>query len=96
MLDSGAVGVPGEPLHGRMHAGEEAGKAGDPEVAQLLLGTQGRPHLWGKLVVVVGGVPHKPEVVRSTVNAILCFLSSVPHKAEQIPNRSARVAPPLS
>ena len=96
MIDSGAVGVPGEPLHGRMHAGEKAGKAGDPEVAQLLFGTQGRPHLWGELVEVVSSVPHKPVVVRSIVNAILCFLSSVPHKPEQIPNRSARVAPPLS
>ena len=74
MIDSGAVGVLAEPLHGSMHAGEEAGKAGDPEVAQLLLGTQGRPHLWGELMVVVSSVPHKPVVVRSIVNAILCFL----------------------
>ena len=59
MLDSGAVGVPAEPLHGRMHAGEEARKARDPEIAQLLLGTEGCPHLRGKLVVVVVGVPHK-------------------------------------
>ena len=74
MIDTSAVGVLAEPLHGRMHAGEEAGKAGDPEVAQLLFVTQGRPHLWGELVEVVSSVPHKPEVVRSIVNAIFCFL----------------------
>ena len=74
MIDSGTVGVTVDPLHGRMHAGEEAGKAGDPEVAQLLLGTQGRPHLWGEFVVVVSSVPHKSVVVRSIVNAISCFL----------------------
>ena len=63
MINSSTVGVLAEPLHGRMHAGEEARKARDPEIAQLLLGTQGCPHLWGKLMVVVVGVPHKSEGV---------------------------------
>lgn len=59
MINSSTVGVLAEPLHGRMHAGEEARKARDPEITQLLLWTQGCPHLRGELVIVVVGVPHK-------------------------------------
>ena len=63
LFDSCTVGVSGELVHGSMDMRKKEGKAGDPEVAQLLPWPEGRPHLRGELVVVVGHVPYKPQQV---------------------------------
>ena len=58
--DPDAVGVPPELVHGLMQVRQEEGEGGHPEVAKVLKGAEGSPHLWSKRVVVVGQVPCKP------------------------------------
>ena len=62
-FDSGTVGVSGKLVHGCVEVREKEGEGGDPEVAELLHGSEGEARLRSECVIVVGRVPHKPEQV---------------------------------
>ena len=59
--DPAAVSILPKRFHGCVHDREKKREGGDPEVAQLLKGSKGRPHLWAEWLIVVRKVPHKSE-----------------------------------